>query len=364
MIKWLKRNTLFVFTVAVPTLIAVIYYGFIASDVYVSESQIVIRSPEKRIGSGLGSMLQSTGIVSSNGDVYTIKDFILSRDALTLLDNKLSYRKLYDNDRIDPISRFNGFGLDSSFEALYKYYEDYVTVEIDSQSSTVKLIVEAFTAQDAKLINDYLVKISERLVNRLSQRGREDMIGFAEREVERATEKLAKASAAVSKYRQEKSVFNLEAQSSIQLKLVSKIQDELILTRSKLAQLQVISPQSAQIEVLKNKISSLQEQIEIEASKVMGSNDSFAQKSTEFEKLLLEREYAGKQLMIALASLEDARNEALRKQLYLERISNANLPDVPLEPKRIKSIITIFALGLITWGILSMLLAGIREHND
>jgi capsular polysaccharide transport system permease protein len=63
-------------------------------------------------------------------------------------------------------------------------------------------------------------------------------------------------------------------------------------------------------------------------------------------------------------SLEQARNEAQRKQLYLERIVQPNLPDVATEPRRLRSFLAVVALGLVLWGILSMLIAGVREHQD
>jgi capsular polysaccharide transport system permease protein len=65
-----------------------------------------------------------------------------------------------------------------------------------------------------------------------------------------------------------------------------------------------------------------------------------------------------------MASLESATAEAQRKQLYLERLVQPNTPDVATEPKRIKSILEVFALGMIAWGVLSLLLAGVREHHD
>lgn len=362
--KQIKKHKLFITTVVIPTYIAFFYYGFIASDVYISESQFVVRSPEKSMSMGIGAMLQSTGITSSNDDVYTVKDFILSRDALELLNNDLKYRELYSTQEADIFSRLNGFDLDASFENMFKYYKNNLEVEINSQSSIITLRVESFKASDAKNINDYLVRISEELVNRLNKRGRNDLIGFAEAEVERATTRLAKSSSDISNFRQEKAVFNLETQSNIQLKLISKIQDQLILTHSQLAQLKSLSPKNSQIKLLNNKIQSLKKQIDLETTKIVGSENSYSQKSSEFEKLLLQREYSTKQLVITLASLEDARNEAMRQQLYIERISKANLPDIALEPKRIISIVTVWLLGLITWAILSMLIAGIREHND
>ena len=58
------------------------------------------------------------------------------------------------------------------------------------------------------------------------------------------------------------------------------------------------------------------------------------------------------------------RAEAQRQQVYLERIAQPSLPDVAQEPRRMRSILSTFLLGLMAWGILSMLVAGVREHQD
>jgi capsular polysaccharide transport system permease protein len=84
----------------------------------------------------------------------------------------------------------------------------------------------------------------------------------------------------------------------------------------------------------------------------------------EYERLILERTFAERQLATALTSLEQARNDAQRKQLYLERIVQPNKPDMALEPRRLKAIASTLAFGLIVWGILTMLAAGVREHQD
>ena len=97
--------------------------------------------------------------------------------------------------------------------------------------------------------------------------------------------------------------------------------------------------------------------------KISGGENSLASKAAEYERLALDREFADKQLASALASLEVARNEAQRQQLYLETISKPNLPDEAVLPKRFQGILTTFILGLVAWGIISMLLAGVREHQ-
>lgn len=363
-LNWLKRHTLFVSTVVIPTLAASVYYGIIASDVYISESQFVVRSPDKQTMTGLGAMLQTVGISKAQDDVYTVRDFILSRDALSSVDHSLKYRGLYTDDRIDVFSRFNGFGLDDSFEELYKYYQGHTEMGVDSESSILTLRIRAFDADHAQAINEHLLAIGEQLVNRLNQRAREDMIGFAEVEMARAMARAKSASLAVSSFRDAKSVFDPEKQSALQLQLVSKIQEELIASRAQLAQMTSLSPENPQVPLLQRKIENLKAQIEAESSKVTGADASLARKMSEYERLMLEREFAGKQLAAALSSLEQARNEALRKHLYLERIAQPSHPDTALEPRRIRSVAAVFILGLIVWGIMTILIAGVREHQE
>ena len=76
----------------------------------------------------------------------------------------------------------------------------------------------------------------------------------------------------------------------------------------------------------------------------------------------MQRELAEKQLASAFASLEAARLEAQRQQLYLETIAQPNLADYPLYPKRIVSFVTVVAACLVAYGITWLLVAGVREH--
>jgi capsular polysaccharide transport system permease protein len=54
----------------------------------------------------------------------------------------------------------------------------------------------------------------------------------------------------------------------------------------------------------------------------------------------------------------------LQKQLYVERLVQPSLPDKSMEPRRLRSIFTVFMLSMIGWGVASLLIASIREHAD
>lgn len=363
---FLKRiNWLFVATVVVPTAVALLYFGLLASDVYISESRFVVRSPQRNQPiTGLGSLIQGAGFARSQDDSYTVHDYIHSRDALRELDRAFNVKQAYGSPAVDLFSRFGGLDMDPSFENLHRYYRKRVTVALDQLSSISTLRTSAFAAEDAFRYNEKLLEMSEKLVNQLNERGRLDLVRFAAAEVEEAEKKARAATLAVAAFRGEKNVFDPERQSGLQLQGVAKLQDELIATRAQLAQVRALSPGNPQIPALEQRAASIQRAIDSETAKVAGGDRSLSQKSAEYERLALERGLAEKQLAAALASLEQARNEAQRKQLYLERIVQPSKPDVAVEPRRLRNIFATFLLGLVAWGILTMLIAGIREHQD
>ena len=49
---------------------------------------------------------------------------------------------------------------------------------------------------------------------------------------------------------------------------------------------------------------------------------------------------------------------------YVERVAQPSLPDDALEPRRLRGILATFVIGLVAWGILTLLLAGVREHRN
>ena len=362
--RFMRINRLFLLTVALPTALAVVYFGLMASDVYISESRIVVRSPDRQAATGLGALLKGAGFSRAQDDSFTVHDYVLSRDALKEINDSLGVAKAFGSSDVDIFSRFGGLDFDTSFEALHRYYQKKIDVQQDSASSISTLTVRAYSAQDSQSINQKLLELSEGLVNRLNERGRQDLIRSAATEVADAETKSKTAALALSVYRNAKGVVDPERQATVQLQQVAKLQDELIATKTQLAQLRAFTPQNPQIQSLQLRSQILQSEMNAETSKVTGGELSLANKAADFQRLALEREFADKQLASAMASLEQARNEAQRKQVYIERIAQPSLPDVAMEPRRLRSILASFVLGLVAWGILSMLLAGVHEHQD
>lgn len=343
---------------------ALAYYGFIASDVYVSESRFVVRSPQRPAQTGLGALLQGTVFSRSQDDTYSVHDYIMSRDALTQLDQTLGLRKVFSAPTIDPVSRFPGLEpWDESFEALFRHYRRHVGIVYDSVSSISVLTVRAYTAEDAHRINTQLLDLGERLVNTMNARSREDLITVAVQEVKVAEQRAIAAAAALSGFRADRSIFDPDRQSAIQLQSVAKLRDDLLAAETQLDQVRRVSPSNPQIPGLLARVDGLRKAIADETARVTG-RQGLSSKSPAYDRLLLEKTFADRQLAAALAALDTARSEAARKQLYLERLVQPNRPDSAQEPRRLRGVATVFIFGVLVWGVFSLIVASIREHTD
>jgi len=351
--------------VVVPTMIALLYFELIAHDIYISESQFVVRNPNRQAIGGIGSLLQGTGLSPGNDDIYSVQDFILSRDALERIEQQLQLRSSFAPHDVDLINRFPGLDGDRSFEALLRFYRRHVVdTDLDSTSSILTLTVRAPTADEAYRINESLLTMSEEFVNRLNARAREDLTKSAVADVAAAEADAKAAIQAVSSYRNATSVFDPDKQSGLQLEQIGKLQQELIATRSLIADVISVAARNPQIPVLQHRASVLQAAIDEETAKVAGGEHSLSSKSVDYEGVMLERGFADKRLDTVLMSLQEARADLLKQQFYLERVEQPNKPDVAIEPQRIRAVVATFLVALIIWGVLSLLLTAVKEHAE
>lgn len=360
--RYFKPSLLFILVVVLPVIAAIGYFGFLASDVYISESQFVVRTPQKPTLSPLGAILQSAGFTNASDEASAAQSFAVSRDGLKALNANGAVERAYTRPGISIVDRFDPFGIHGSFEYLYRYFQQKVGLDEDNSTGIITLTVRAFTPQDAYQFNQRLLELTEARVNRLNERGREDLVDYAQSEVNTAKARSEAAAIALADYRSHTGVVDPQAQAQVEMGMISSLQTQLIAAKTELAQVQHYAPQNPQIPVIRSEIGTIEKQIGEEEEKVTGGRRSLSGNAIRFQRLTLESDFADKQLAAALASFEQAKDDERRKQAYLERIVQPNVPDSPMEPDRLRGIFATLVVGLIAYGILRMLLAGVKEH--
>lgn len=360
-----KISPLFWVTVIIPTMVSTVYFGVFSSDRFTSQSSFVVRSPKSQSSlNGLGAILQGTGFSRAQDDIYTVQEYMRSRSSLDELRKKLPVREFYET-KGDIFSRFNGFGLHGEEEAFYQYYRDQLNIHFDAVSGISTLNVTSFDAAESQKINAALLKQGEALINQLNNRARSDTVRYAEEVVKAAEERVKEASQNLTDYRIANGVFDLKSQSEVQMGLVSKLQDELIVIQTQLDQVRAVTPENPQIPGLMAREKSLSREISQQLRAISGKGKgSLSNQASEYQRVSLENQLAEQQLAAAVTSLESAKAEADRQQLYLEVISQPSLPDLAHEPKRLYNIIATLIIGLMVYGVVSLLAASIREHKN
>jgi capsular polysaccharide transport system permease protein len=348
--------------VGLPTLVAGVYYFAIASDLYLSEAKFIVRSPKQVQTSSIGALLQSAGLGRAVDDTAVVEDFIMSRDAVRKLEQQNDLRGVFGRPEGDFVTRFPGILMRADFEALFRRYDHFVSVETDNTSGVTALRVKAYRPEDAQTITKALLGYSEQLVNELNDRARRDALDTASREVARAEQQISRIQGDLTAYRVQQKMLDPKSASTGVLELIGQMNAALATARTQLGELLKNSPNSPQIPLVKTRIASLDQLIAEERAKLSGETNSVVTTVTEYERLSLDRELAEKALASAFTSLEAARLEAQRQQLYIETIAQPNLADYPLYPKRVLSFTMVLVSCLLAYGIAWLLVMSAREH--
>lgn len=333
--------------VLLPTLIALIYYAFIASNFYESEAQFKIHK-----GSGK----------SLNNDL-TAEAYILSREALSRLDKDFNFIASYQAKKIDY---FNRLPEDANFEDAYKYYLKLVRISFDQISGIATLKIRAPTPHKAKTYADALLKYSDDVILKLSERFRNEQLNFAKQELNNAESRLAVARSSLIKL--EEANQNPITSQTISNLISAKVQleKELAQTRIKYNKLKSsLKTSSPQLVTLQHKVNYLISSIEQENKKIAEAKANIENPTTQsflLEQILAEKDFAEESYRSAINFLENSRNELLRQYHYLAIIVPPNKPYSPIYPNMLIGTFTVFSLTLALFGIFSLLIAIIREH--
>ena len=349
--------------VGLPTLIAGVYFFGIASDLYLSEVKFVVHGPSRGPVSAISAMLSSAGTSAVSEDTFAVHEYLMSRDAVRRLEREDDLRSVLDRPEGDVISRFPGIWFwRKDFEALYSAYSRFVAVSADSTSGVSTLDVKAYRPQDAQRIAKALLGFSEQLVNALNERARNDALAVFHREVSTTEARIADIQGRLTAYRIKEKMLDPKTASAGPLTLVAQMNAQLASAKGQLAEIIKNSPNSPHIPLVRTRIAALERLINDERAKITGTNNSVATAVGEYERLDVQLKLAEKTLASSLASLEAARLQAQRQQIYLETIAQPNLADYPLYPKRLESFATVVVTCLVAYGIAWLLIASVREH--
>jgi capsular polysaccharide transport system permease protein len=358
------RRLAFYVLVFAPTVLSGLYFGFLAAGRYVSETTFVVRGVSSSRSSGLEALFRSFGIARTVDDTNIVETYLVSRDALRDLAAALPLREMYARPEADLLSRYPHPLLGEGFEQLYDYFQSRVRVVEDSERGLAHLFVEGFRADDAQKISRQLLAQAELFVNKLNDRAQSDAVRNAQEEVERAVGKVVAAQNDLTTFRNSASLVDPQKNSVAQVDLITQLTSERDEILAQVKQSEVLNPKSPGIPSLHARADALSQRIGAETDKLAGKAESLSGKVSTYERLSTLKNLADKTLAGDVLSLESAKQEALRQQIYIEEVVSANLPDVATEPHRLRAWAQVFFVTMSLLAVAWILSVGVREHRS
>ncbi len=364
--KKAKRGVLsFLLLVVLPVAIVAGYFWLFAANRYESEVHFVLRTPGRNLAtSAISNLLQSTGVTRANDDAFIVREFLESRDAANWLERHSKLRSALAVPKRDILWKFPSPLLPDNDEGLYRLFKRLTSASYDETTGVGTLKVQAFTPQDANRLAAGLLKSAEDLVNRLNERARKDAVGIAEAELDRVQQRAYAAQASVTAFRERERLVDPSQVTLAVLETIARLSGESATISVQLSQLSKSSPNAPQLAALRGKRAALEEQILKERHKLAGDAQSIAPRIAEYERLMLDREFAARALMAAMTAVEVARIDAARQQVYLEQVTAPSRPDYPAYPWRIVWCFATLVAGYMAWRMWNILARDALSHIE
>lgn len=359
--KFPARLVTFFVIVILPFLVSTLYYAFIASDQFVAEARFAVRSLAEE-NSNDNAQTGALNMRSATQDAYVVTSFIHSAELLKRLGARMDYRSMFARGEIDAAS---SFGKDGSKEDFLDYWKKQVTSYIDGPSGIVTLKVRTFSPQDSVQLASAIVEESEALINEMSARARNDVLGSVRGEVEKAGKTYGNALADLNKFQHESGILSPETQAQETGKLVAGLLAEKleIETREFVAR-QSSAAESPAYQQLSLARESLDGQIERLRGELTGSAEqNLAKALLRYSELETDRMVAEKLYEVARRAYESALAESLRKALYVVVFVRPTLPEESVFPLRIFSpLATLLGLAVV-WSTFALGWASVQDHR-
>ncbi len=340
------------------------YYMGVASDRYVPETKIYVKSIKSVSGEGMPNLsLLATGITQASPDLLLLQEYMRSMDMLKQLDEHIQLRKHYSDERWDFISRLNSW---ASEEDYLEYYRDHLELEVDAESGIMFVRAEAFTKEFSLKLTHELLQRGEAYLNKVGQTIAMSEIKFVEGELGRAQAELKVAQAELLKFLGENKTLSPEVEGKAFQQVVTEMRSQLVnLKAEEKALASFLNADAAELVTVKSKILAIEEQLAIEAAKLSSGGDaSMGKVNAEFQMLEMQVKFATDIYKSTLTALEKTRVDAYRKLKHLVVVQSPLLPDARTYPRVIYMLITIFIIMSLIYGIVAMIVATVKEHRD
>lgn len=360
LLAFYARVTIFI---GLPTVLAAIYYAFVATPMYTTRAVFEIhQSGVPQSQAGLGGLFSGSGLTASQ-DAVAVQEFLTSMDAMVRLDDREGFREHFSDERIDFMQRLPP---GATRNDLYRLFGRMVTVGHDPTEGVLRMDVTAADPEVAARFSKVLLALAEERVDERTRPLREDQMQAASQIVIEAESNMRDAQQRVLGLQERLGVLDPASESSSIMSQISTF--EVQLNEKRLERLQLLdnaAPNAARLFGVEGDIARLEalvDDLRRQLTDVEGRPGSLAQIASELSMAQLDLETRKLMMQEALTVLESARTDTVRQARYVALSVRPIVPDEPTQPRAIENTLITFFVFSGVYLMASLTVSILREQ--
>lgn len=351
----------FLLVVLLPLLISAAYLWGVAKDQYASTVGFSVRREDASSAVDLLGGLTSLS-KSSSSDTDILYEYLQSQKMVADMDALVDLRTIWSKPSGDPIFTFEPSG---TIEDLQDYWGRMVKTSYDSSTGLIDVRVLAFDATDATRIAQTLLDQSALMINDLNTAAREDAVRYTREDLTTAEDRLRAAREAVTAFRVKNQIVDPTTDFQTQAGLVTTLENQLATALIEIDLLAGAADTDPRLVQARRRAEVIEARIAAERAKVgtQGGQKDLAALAADYERLLVDREFAEKAYVAALAAHDSAKAESQRTSRYLAAHVLPTRAEVSRFPERLSMLgLMALFLGLI-WSVSALVYYSVKDRR-
>ncbi|MBB3359329.1 MULTISPECIES: chain-length determining protein [unclassified Novosphingobium] len=350
------------------SLVASAYWCLIASDLYVSETDVVVQRADMGAidPGGLGGLL--SGLAGAGGgnrnDQMLLRNHLLSQDMLARLDARLHLRAHYADHRHDWLSRLGA--ANAPMARFRDYMKARVRVDYDDNAGVLHVEASAYDPATAQAIVAAMLHEGAAFMNANDHRLAQTQVDFLASEAAQMGKRNQQARQAVLDFQSREGMVSPDGTLDAVAGTIAQLEARKSALQTQLGTLEAyLVSAHPDVVAVRQQIGAIDAELARERARAAAPEPgALNRRADAFRQLQQEAQFSQSLYQTTLAALEKGRITAMQAMKQISVVQAPTLPEYPARPRRLYNALVFTLAAFLAAAIALLLVSVVRDHVD